>query len=801
MAGPKTVDVDEMATKKAGVRDKTADVIENVSDRIRGKPKKVEPGEAERADAVIREATKAANGFFSSIDRELRVLIARENLSMGISEGMRKRLASPTPLAPQDTAQVLSELREAPQIQRFLVERLSRYSGEQYTNIAIGLMLRKSIVHPSVIDGSLLLETKNFFMNDIAALAGPNANKVRADLEAVLRGASAETKIDLKQVLFGSPAESGKIASGGAIQGKSPEMERTLESIRRAFRAGGVDIEAYVRELDGVLTGYENTITNPQLKSVLGRGELMANLRRDLEELAHVRGKLQPSEVDAFVSRDVNSALQGFKNPQAMAIERYLAKNEVPVALLESEPAIFKASLTADEVLSVVKNSARWRISIGKILPRFQKFFGMRQTTMAEKIMQGEEIEMGALRRKPIGTIGTLVLLGALAFGGQQIYTSFIVPMKVEKEEAARIFLDVRESEVYSALLKMSQAQGTPQERTAKDNMAYLLDPKNRFIALSIINDGAYRTLAGTNPATMVEELRVLKDTLSKNDILREMMDTDGKRIDATRKKEAALGPLLQYRVDLQLRVAKSDVDNAPIVPESSLIAENKRFVDANRDVWYWYNLLARESIKTRPELRGMFNPEIVNKGITGIRMHLERMSPQDRKGQLADIKKDLVRITKIKIERPKTSVTELSKLLGISELRVKPEEEEIEKAEKAGGPLKLSKEAEAFWNSPANIMLSSLVEGAVNDLLKKDKAIQSALSSKYGGDREKMDSAVKAEVYQFLNSQKGPDMNERGGYGIGIKGEGEDMSVDVQNRKLAVAGFRGHIRRFLLEL
>jgi len=115
-----------------------------------------------------------------------------------------------------------------------------------------------------------------------------------------------------------------------------------------------------------------------------------------------------------------------------------------------------------------------------------------------------------------------------------------------------------------------------------------------------------------------------------------------------------------------------------------------------------------------------------------------------------------------------------------------------------------MTPEAENFYGNTANENFKNMVEGAFNTMLAKgpdSKALHAALSARFSGDRMAMKNAVKADLYNLLTSSKGPDINERSGYGLGVNGEGAGLTVDVQNPRLAGSGIRGHIRRFAMGL
>ncbi len=115
-----------------------------------------------------------------------------------------------------------------------------------------------------------------------------------------------------------------------------------------------------------------------------------------------------------------------------------------------------------------------------------------------------------------------------------------------------------------------------------------------------------------------------------------------------------------------------------------------------------------------------------------------------------------------------------------------------------------LSADAESFYSSESNAAFRGFVEAVtagLHDDSRGDGRIMADVErSRFGGNRERMDRSIKAEVYRLLTSGGERDAAMRAGYGITVTGSGSGMSVAMGNPRLARNSMRNHILQFVRE-
>src|SRR5512135_1098650 len=101
-----------------------------------------------------------------------------------------------------------------------------------------------------------------------------------------------------------------------------------------------------------------------------------------------------------------------------------------------------------------------------------------------------------------------------------------------------------------------------------------------------------------------------------------------------------------------------------------------------------------------------------------------------------------------------------------------------------------LSPAAESFYANPANTDFHNFIEGimaSLHDDRRTDGRMTADAERKcFGGDRQRMDRAIKAEIYLFLKSYSVRDASIPPGYGITVSGNGESMTVAFDDLRRA---------------
>ncbi len=116
-----------------------------------------------------------------------------------------------------------------------------------------------------------------------------------------------------------------------------------------------------------------------------------------------------------------------------------------------------------------------------------------------------------------------------------------------------------------------------------------------------------------------------------------------------------------------------------------------------------------------------------------------------------------------------------------------------------------LSPAAERFYAEPANEGFCAFIEG-ITESLHDDAHADGRMTAKaqqirFGGDRQVMDRAIKSEIYRLLESSAERGAAAASDYGIIVSGSGDEMSVAIENPRLARQSLRNHILLFVRSL
>jgi hypothetical protein len=116
-----------------------------------------------------------------------------------------------------------------------------------------------------------------------------------------------------------------------------------------------------------------------------------------------------------------------------------------------------------------------------------------------------------------------------------------------------------------------------------------------------------------------------------------------------------------------------------------------------------------------------------------------------------------------------------------------------------------LSPDGQRFYSNQSNEGFRNFLEGVVNGLHEDSRAdghsMQAVLASRFGGNRDQMDRAIKANVFLFLTSTRAPDVTSRNSYGLQLSGSGGDLHVELQNPGRARTSLRNHVLQFVRRL
>ncbi len=113
-----------------------------------------------------------------------------------------------------------------------------------------------------------------------------------------------------------------------------------------------------------------------------------------------------------------------------------------------------------------------------------------------------------------------------------------------------------------------------------------------------------------------------------------------------------------------------------------------------------------------------------------------------------------------------------------------------------------LTPEAERFYASSSNLGFNQFLDGVIASLRdgRDSQTMDQVQRTRFGGNRERMDRAIRAEVYRLLTSNGERDAVMRAGYGVTVTGSGESMTVATGNPRTARNSFRHHILEFVRE-
>jgi hypothetical protein len=115
-----------------------------------------------------------------------------------------------------------------------------------------------------------------------------------------------------------------------------------------------------------------------------------------------------------------------------------------------------------------------------------------------------------------------------------------------------------------------------------------------------------------------------------------------------------------------------------------------------------------------------------------------------------------------------------------------------------------LSAEASRFYARQENIGFKDFLEGVTGGLFDDERddgrVMAAVLASRFGGQRDRMERAIRQNVYAFVSSTTGPDAAQRNSYGLTISGEGAQLTVSVEdaNSRRARTSLKTHIIRFV---
>ncbi|MFN7991076.1 MAG: hypothetical protein U0R44_02855 [Candidatus Micrarchaeia archaeon] len=116
-----------------------------------------------------------------------------------------------------------------------------------------------------------------------------------------------------------------------------------------------------------------------------------------------------------------------------------------------------------------------------------------------------------------------------------------------------------------------------------------------------------------------------------------------------------------------------------------------------------------------------------------------------------------------------------------------------------------LSPQAERFYAAPANEGFKNFVEavmlGLYQDTRGDGRIMQDVLGRRFGGNRDRMDRAIKAEVYRLLSSAEPIDVQARAGYHLSVSGSADSLHVeDIQPQQArgVSTSLRNHILQFV---
>ena len=121
--------------------------------------------------------------------------------------------------------------------------------------------------------------------------------------------------------------------------------------------------------------------------------------------------------------------------------------------------------------------------------------------------------------------------------------------------------------------------------------------------------------------------------------------------------------------------------------------------------------------------------------------------------------------------------------LMASQETKAAPAEAESTPAQNAVTAETVNTDADAFWASPENDGFNKFVSGNVIERLHTDKGgegkiMAEAQTKAFGGSLDKMDHAIRNELYRVITS---PDeAGRRKDWGVGVSGEGKDAAAKV---------------------